>query len=114
MVLMNIVGVTPPSLSVTCSADNQIPNIDIVFVLDVTGSMDDCPGRELQQLAGGEQKKIVSLRVRVKDFYSTNGDGDGRQHHLACPLRLRALQPGGERQGPVSRPAPTRARANWR
>lgn len=71
MVLMNIVGVAPTSLSVTCSADIQIPNIDIVFVLDVTGSMNDCPDGNCNNSPAGEQQKIVSLRAAVKDFYST-------------------------------------------
>jgi Flp pilus assembly protein TadG len=62
MVLMQILGMTDRNISVDCSADIQIPNIDIVFVLDVTGSMDE-------EING--TKKIVSLRNATKNFYDT-------------------------------------------
>lgn len=71
MVLMNIFGAAPSNVSVTCSADIQIPNIDIVFVLDVTGSMDQCPDGNCNNNPSGEVKKIVSLKLAVKDFYTT-------------------------------------------
>ena len=41
MTLMKVFGFSNRNVSVACSADLQIPNIDIVFVLDVTGSMED-------------------------------------------------------------------------
>lgn len=62
MTLMKVFGFGNQTASVSCSADIQIPNIDIVFVLDVTGSM----GEEI----GGVQK-IVSLKAAAKRFYST-------------------------------------------
>lgn len=71
MVLMDIFGAEPTTVSVTCSADIQIPNIDIVFVLDVTGSMDQCPDGWCNNNPSGEVKKIVSLRAAAKDFYTT-------------------------------------------
>ncbi len=61
MTLMRIFGYTQNSVSVACSADIQIPNIDIVFVLDVTGSMGD-------EINGVD--KIVSLRAATKNFYT--------------------------------------------
>lgn len=61
-VLMKIFGKTTTSLSVTCGADLQVPNIDIVMVLDVTGSMDETINGT---------KKIDSLRASVKSFYTT-------------------------------------------
>lgn len=61
MTLMKIFGFSNRSVSVACSADVQIPNIDIVFVLDVTGSMDD----EINNV-----KKIASLKVAAKNFYT--------------------------------------------
>jgi Flp pilus assembly protein TadG len=61
-VLMKIFGKTSTDLSVTCGADLQVPNIDIVMVLDVTGSMDD-------KING--TKKIDSLKASVKSFYTT-------------------------------------------
>lgn len=61
-VLMKIFGKTETALSVTCGADLQVPNIDIVMVLDVTGSMDE-------SING--VKKIESLKTSVKSFYTT-------------------------------------------
>jgi Flp pilus assembly protein TadG len=62
MVLMQILGITEKDISVTCSADIQVPNIDIVFVLDVTGSMNDT-------ISG--VRKIDSLKSATKGFYDT-------------------------------------------
>ena len=62
MTLMKMFGFSSTSASVTCSADIQIPNIDIVFVLDVTGSMaEDIPGGT----------KIDGLKAAAKNFYTT-------------------------------------------
>lgn len=61
MTLMKVFGFTNQAVSVACSADIQIPNIDIVFVLDVTGSMSE-------QING--VAKIASLKVATKNFYS--------------------------------------------
>ncbi len=61
MTLMKVFGFTSTSVSVACSADIQIPNIDIVFVLDVTGSMGD----EINSV-----EKIVSMRAATKNFYT--------------------------------------------
>ncbi len=62
MTLMRIFGFSNQTASVSCSADIQIPNIDIVFVLDVTGSMaDDINGIP----------KIDSLKSAAKQFYTT-------------------------------------------
>ncbi len=62
MVLMQIFGVSQQTITVKCSADIQVPNIDIVFVLDVTGSMND-------PING--TKKIDSLKSATKGFYDT-------------------------------------------
>jgi Flp pilus assembly protein TadG len=67
-VLMKIFGRTNTAINVTCAADLQIPNIDVVMVLDVTGSMNDCPKGKC---GTGELRKIESLRTAVKSFYST-------------------------------------------
>ncbi len=68
-VLMKIFGQTTTAINVTCGADLQIPNIDVVMVLDVTGSMNDCPDGNCD--SPGEQRKIVSLRAAVKQFFTT-------------------------------------------
>lgn len=62
MTLMKIFGFGNQSASVNCSADIQIPNIDIVFVLDVTGSMD-------WEIDG--VRKIEALQNAAKNFHTT-------------------------------------------
>jgi Flp pilus assembly protein TadG len=61
MTLMRIFGRTSETLSVTCDAEMRLPNTDIMFVLDTTGSMDE--------LDNTGTKKIDGLRVAVKCFY---------------------------------------------
>ena len=62
MIVMNMMGVGDSDIDVTCSADIQVPNIDIVFVLDVTGSMDE-------SISG--TKKIDSLKAATIGFYDS-------------------------------------------
>jgi Flp pilus assembly protein TadG len=50
------------TLSVTCDAEMRLPNTDIMFVLDTTGSMGDTP-------TGDTMDKIGSLKIAVKCFY---------------------------------------------
>ena len=50
------------TLSVTCQTEMRMPNTDIMFVLDNTGSMADTP-------SGDTQSKMASLKVAVKCFY---------------------------------------------
>lgn len=61
MTLMRIFGRTTETLSVTCDADMRLPNTDVMFVLDNTGSMDEDDG--------SGTKKINGLKVAVKCFY---------------------------------------------
>lgn len=62
MMMMSIFGFGQQPVNVNCSADIQVPNIDIVLVLDVTGSMNN--------FVSGE-RKITSLQNAAKDFYDT-------------------------------------------
>lgn len=62
MTLMRIFGKLSDTLAVTCDAEMRLPNTDVMFVLDTTGSMNDIP-------VGDTQSKIASLRVAVKCFY---------------------------------------------
>lgn len=62
MIVMGIMGFTDSDIDVNCSADIQVPNIDVVFVLDVTGSMDEYVG---------STKKIDALKSAVASFYDT-------------------------------------------
>jgi hypothetical protein len=41
MTLMRIFGRTTETLTVTCDAEMRLPNTDVMFVLDTTGSMGD-------------------------------------------------------------------------
>jgi len=62
MLVMDMMGFEDREITVACSADIQVPNIDIVFVLDVTGSMDD-------PING--TKKIASLKTATIGFYDS-------------------------------------------
>jgi len=67
--IMNAFGFTQFPLSVTCSAEVNVANTDVMFVLDVTGSMADC-------VAGGScnsgpGSRIVGMRAAVMSFYDT-------------------------------------------
>jgi len=61
MTLMRIFGKTNEPLSVTCDAEMRLPNTDVMFVLDTTGSMDEDDGTGT--------KKINGLKKAVKCFY---------------------------------------------
>ncbi|AQR73201.1 pilus assembly protein [Sphingomonas sp. LM7] len=62
MTLMRIFGRTSETLAVACEADMRLPNTDVMFVLDNTGSMGDTP-------SGDSQTKLQSLKDAVKCFY---------------------------------------------
>lgn len=63
MTLMRIFGRTTETLTVTCDAEMRLPNTDVMFVLDVTGSMDD------KAVSTDTDDKITSLKKSVKCFY---------------------------------------------
>lgn len=65
--VMKIFGNTGMSISVTCTSEMRIPNTDVMFVLDTTGSMDDCP--DGSNCYGNSSSKIAGLRTAVKCFY---------------------------------------------
>lgn len=56
-------------LAVDCSAELQIANADIMFVLDTTGSMLDCA--DGSACNGNASSKIQGLRDAVIDFHET-------------------------------------------
>lgn len=62
MTLMKIFGRTTETLTVTCDAEMRLPNTDVMFVLDTTGSMGDTP-------SGDTMTKLASLKIAVKCFY---------------------------------------------
>lgn len=66
MTLMRVLGkTTPETLTVTCDAEMRLPNTDVMFVLDTTGSMGS------KALDTDSQTKIEALRSAVKCFYET-------------------------------------------
>ena len=62
MTLMRIFGRTTETLTVTCDADMRLPNTDVMFVLDTTGSMAD-------PQPGDSVSKMQALKTAVKCFY---------------------------------------------
>lgn len=62
MTLMRIFGRTSETLTVQCEAEMRLPNTDVMFVLDTTGSMDDIP-------SGDSETKMAALKSSVKCFY---------------------------------------------
>ncbi|PLK25077.1 hypothetical protein C0V72_03535 [Porphyrobacter sp. TH134] len=76
--IMAAFGYNQFNLSVTCSADQNISNTDIMFVLDVTGSMncpedrvDNCPGGGNNNNSEASNSLIVGLRAAVVSFYDS-------------------------------------------
>lgn len=67
--IMNLFGFYEFEIAVTCSAEINISNTDIMFVLDTTGSMSECPSGS--QCNSGPNSKIVGLRQAVMNFYDT-------------------------------------------
>jgi hypothetical protein len=64
MTIMKIFRQTARTLTVTCDAQMQLPNTDVMFVLDNTGSM-------ANTLTGDTVSKIEGLKKAVKCFYET-------------------------------------------
>lgn len=63
MTLMRVLGINERSLIVTCDAEMRLPNTDVMFVLDTTGSMAS------KAVLTDPQTKIEGLRSAVKCFY---------------------------------------------
>jgi Flp pilus assembly protein TadG len=64
MSLMKVLGNQSRTVDVTCQAELRIPNTDVMFVLDTTGSMDSPISG-----SGSSTSKIAGLRIAVKCFY---------------------------------------------
>lgn len=62
MTLMKIFNQSTRTMSVTCDAEMRLPNTDVMFVLDVTGSMSS-------SASPGDPPKIETLKDSVKCFY---------------------------------------------
>jgi Flp pilus assembly protein TadG len=80
--LMFMFGKDEFRLSVDCTAKLEISNVDVMMVLDVTGSMRN------KADSGDADTKIVALRAAAKDFYATLASadiGDGRLRFGVVP-----------------------------
>lgn len=70
MTVMKMFGVYPKMVRVTCDAELAIPNTDVMFVLDTTGSMNQAEdGSNNQTAVELSNSKIVGLRQAVRCFY---------------------------------------------
>lgn len=70
MVIMRLFGREKNVVSVTCDAELAIPNTDVMFVLDTTGSMNQAEDGSNNQVAVElSNSKIVGLRLAVRCFY---------------------------------------------
>ena len=70
MTLMKVLGQEERTISVSCSAEMRIPNSDVMFVLDTTGSMDSAVDSS-ESVSATNPVKITELRKAVKCFYET-------------------------------------------
>lgn len=72
MTLMRILRIPTQTLTVTCDAEMKLPNTDVMFVLDTTGSM-NCVAGDSSCLNNGNVSapgsKLEGLKVAVKCFY---------------------------------------------
>lgn len=63
MTLMRVFGFRTQTIPVTCDAEMRLPNTDVMFVLDVTGSM------AVRAVSSDPDTKIESLKTAVRCFY---------------------------------------------
>lgn len=100
MTLMRMFGTEEIALTVDCDARLELANSDVMMVLDVTGSMSQCPnGAECNSNANS---KIVALRAAVLNFYDTVSDATGPKSRLrigfvpySSAVNVGGLLPGG-------------------
>tara|TARA_R110000824_G_scaffold162204_3_gene337822 strand:+ start:4597 stop:6576 length:1980 start_codon:yes stop_codon:yes gene_type:complete len=76
--IMRIFGYKKMDLKVDCTARLDIGNVDVMMVLDVTGSMDWKPNGYTTY--NESEKKITGLKNAVKDFYDILGTGGGNSN----------------------------------
>ena len=67
MTIMKIFGQGDKAITVSCSSKMEIPNTDVMFVLDTTGSMADCA--DGTSCYSGSNSKIAGIKKAVKCFY---------------------------------------------
>lgn len=67
MTLMRVFAIPTATVAATCDSDMQMPNTDVMFVLDNTGSMACDPNGN--SCNSGSTSKIYGLKNAVKCFY---------------------------------------------
>jgi Flp pilus assembly protein TadG len=70
MSLMAVFGQADQTINVNCTSEMRIPDSDVMFVLDTTGSMND-GANSSQSVSSSNPRKIDGLKVAVKCFYET-------------------------------------------
>ena len=69
MTLMRVLGQQERTISVQCSSEMRIPNSDVMFVLDTTGSMNWAA--DGNTITSTNPAKITELKLATKCFYET-------------------------------------------
>lgn len=69
MTLMQVFGQDDRTIDVQCSAEMRIPNSDVMFVLDTTGSMNGTANGS--SVTSSNPAKITELKRATKCFYET-------------------------------------------
>jgi Flp pilus assembly protein TadG len=75
MTIMRITGRGDTEIEATCSSKLEVGNIDVMMVLDTTGSM---TASIASGTGGPATTRIAALRVAVRDFYDALGPGTVR------------------------------------
>lgn len=83
MAIMKVFGVASKTIPITCQAEMRIPNSDVMFVLDNTGSMAWCP--DGSDCDSGPGSKIVGLRSAVRCFYEALAKVDSEEDCGSTP-----------------------------
>ncbi|RXR27653.1 TadE/TadG family type IV pilus assembly protein [Sphingobium fluviale] len=76
MMVIKVLGITSKTINVSCTAKMEIPNTDVMFVIDNTGSMNcqvahsgySCPGGDNNGVEDSTAK-MKGLRSAIKCFY---------------------------------------------
>jgi Flp pilus assembly protein TadG len=68
MTIMKVFGMSTRTIRVTCEARMEIPNTDVMFVLDVTGSM-MCAAGQAMCFGAASPSKLDGLKGAIKCFY---------------------------------------------
>ncbi len=90
MAVMQMFGYGTKTISVDCDASMSIPNTDVMFVLDTTGSM-NCPDDGSSCPSGNNgnveasNARIIGLRSAVKCFYETLAKRDSAEDCGSTP-----------------------------